>query len=107
MKRQGLTVNAIGTGKSTEAEKRYKRYCGEVMINIGARPKYIDGGHMKLNTNKRLSEDRFSTNYKTREEFDKDRSLILNYLCEHKIAPEDIVKKVTETVTELDLQCGE
>lgn len=56
---------------------------------------------------KRLSSERFSTNYKTREEFDNDREIILNYLARMEYAPEDLVNKVAETVVELDLQFGE
>ena len=76
------------------------------MIDIGCMPDY-DMGIGKPRPEKRLSPERFSTNYKTREEFEKDRNEILDYLDRMEYAPEDLVTKVSETVKELDLQFGE
>ena len=78
------------------------------MTAIGLKQGFYDcGGPEKPRPEKRLSPERFSTNYKTREEFDKDRIFIADTILDGKYAPEDLVQKVAETVKELDLQLGD
>lgn len=47
--------------------------------------------------------ERFSTNYKTEEEFCLDREKILNYLEKQQKVPTELLEKVTHTVKELEL----
>ena len=104
-----MNVNNIENRKISDDEKRWRRYYREVMTSIGLLPGYwtCGGTNMKVNSEKRLSPERFSTNYKTREEFEKDRIAIADCILEGKYAPEDLVQKVAETVKELDLKFGE
>lgn len=106
-----MDVKNIGHGTVSEDKKRWRRYYRTLMWRIGAMPTFYCGGmsndtkHIKVE--KRLSPERFSTNYKTREEFENDRGKIIEYLMNEEYAPEDLVNKVVETVKELDLQFGE
>ena len=103
-----MNVNNIENRKISDDEKRWRRYYREVMTAIGLLPGFYDGGiSEKVRTEKRLSPERFSTNYKIREDFEKDRIIIADYILEGKYAPEDLVQKVAETVKELDLKFGE
>ena len=103
-----VTVDNIGSIPVSESKKHYRRYYKEMMIKIGTMPAGLDGVSNYTNRQeKRLSPERFSTNYKTREEFEDDRTKILEYLGRMEYAPEDLVQKVSETVKELDLQFGE
>lgn len=54
-----------------------------------------------------MSEDRFSTAYKTKEEFTKDRLMIMERITDDLSIPQDIFEKVAATVKELNLQFGE
>ena len=102
------TVNTIGHGTVSYEQSIKKKYEREVMLRIGLRNGYYDSGAVTRNRpEKRLSPERFSTNYKTRDEFEDDREKILEYLSRMEYAPEDLVNKVAETVTELDLKFGE
>lgn len=104
-----MNVKNIKLTPISEQEKAWGRYYRELTTKIGLLPGYwtSGGSDMKVNSEKRLSPERFSTNYKTREEFDNDRIKILEYLGRMEYAPEDLVQKVAETVEELDLQFGE
>lgn len=103
-----MNVNNIENRKISDDEKRWRRYYREVMTEIGLLPGFYDCGTTeKVKPEKRLSPERFSTNYKTREEFEKDRVLIAECVLAGNYAPEDLVKKVSETVKELNLQFGE
>ena len=67
-----MNVNNIENRKISDDEKRWRRYYREVMTAIGLLPGFYDGGTSeKARTEKRLSPERFSTNYKTREELMK------------------------------------
>lgn len=102
------TVNTIGHGTVSYEQSIKKKYERETMLKIGLRNGYYDSNtvyHKKIE--KRLSPERFSTNYKTREEFEDDREKILDCLSRMEYAPEDLVNKVAETVTELNLRFGE
>lgn len=101
-----MNVKDILNNKMTDKEKQWSRYYRILIINIGLMPDY-DMGTGKPRPEKRLSPERFSTNYKTREEFERDREEILDYLERMEYPPEDLVAKVTETVKELDLQFGD
>jgi hypothetical protein len=103
MNKNVAMTDIIGTGKPTEAEKKYRRYKSNTMLKIGM-PIYTLTSHSLFPDPQPISKDRFSTNYKTYEEFEKDRELILEYLCDHKIAPEELVNKVAETVDEVHLR---
>lgn len=103
-----MNVKNIGRNKLSEQEKSWRRYYREVMTAIGLLQGFYDCGRPeKIRPEKRLSPERFSTNYKTREEFDKDRMFIADTILDGKYAPEDLIKKVAETVKELDLQLGD
>lgn len=103
-----VTVDTIGHGTVSHEQREYKRYSREVMTSIGLKQGFYDCGSLeKTRQEKRLSPERFSTNYKTREEFDNDRIFIADTILDGKYAPEDLVQKVAETVEELDLQFGE
>ena len=101
------TVKNIGTGNISDEHKKYNRYYRETMIKTGLMPRYVESINTKVAKDKRLNGERFSTNYKTREEFEKDRDIISDMLFNRQVAPEDLVKKVADTVKELDLQLGE
>ena len=101
------TVANIGTGIASEEQKIYNRYYRETMLKIGLIPDYINGSTYNSNKSKRLNKERFSTNYITRTEFEIDRQKIFGYLKEKRVAPEELVNKVAETIQELDLQFGE
>lgn len=103
-----MNVNNIGHETVSPEESRWRKYYRELMVNVGMMPGYYDGGtatHSKKE--KRLSVERFSTNYKTRDEFEDDRLKILNYMERREYAPEDLVNKVMQTIKELDLQFGD
>ena len=101
-----VKASSIGTRKFTKEEKEFYNNRRRVLVSIGAMPEY-DMGIEKPRPEKRLSPERFSTNYKTRDEFNRDREEILDYLDRMEYAPEDLVTKVSETVKELDLQFGD
>lgn len=108
MKNIEVPVSTIGHGTVSPEEMEIKRYKREVLTAIGLTVPYIDCGvPNKTKVVKRLNTERFSTNYKTREEFDKDRILVADLILDDKKAPEDLIKKVAETVSELNLQFGE
>lgn len=104
-----MNVKNIKLTHISEQEKKWGKYYREVMTTIGLLPGYwtCGGTNMKVNSEKRLSPERFSTNYKTREEFENNRIAIADCILEGKYAPEDLVQKVAETVKELDLKFGE
>lgn len=107
---KNVTVSDLENNKIlSNNEVKWLRYNQRVTNIIGITPKYICVGQpdMTKKKEKRLSAERFSTNYKTREEFENDRSTIIDYLMREEYAPEDLVNKVGETVKELDLQFGE
>ena len=101
-----VRASNIGTRKFTKEEKQFYNNRRRILVSVGAMPNY-DLGTAKLRPEKRLSAERFSTNYKTREEFEKDREEIFDYLERMEYPPEDLVTKVSETVKELDLQFGD
>lgn len=108
MLKNKATVDTIGHGTVSPEQRNRNRYERETLLKLGVLPGFYDCGvPEKVKPEKRLSPERFSTNYKTREEFDKDRSIIVDYLFRKEYAPEDLVQKVAETVKELDLQFGE
>lgn len=102
----GITVKDIENNKiMTKSETQMSIVCREISNKIGLAPTYVCGGNtMKYPSDKRLSPERFSTNYETRDEFEKDRDTILGYLFNMEYPPEDLVDKVAETVEELDLK---
>lgn len=104
-----MNVKNIKLTHISEQEKKWGKYYRELTTKLGLLPGYwtCGGSNMKVNSEKRLSTERFSTNYKTREEFENDRGIILEYLLRKEYAPEDLVQKVSETVKELDLKFGE
>lgn len=104
-----MNINNIGNGVISVNKKEWRRYYRGMLLSIGAMPGYYDSGQPKNHKKKekRLSPERFSTNYKTRDEFEDDREKILDYLSRMEYAPEDLVNKVAETVTELNLRFGE
>lgn len=89
----------------TEEEILWSKYRLQVMSKIGILPTEItfDGPEPTYDIHKRLSRSRFSTNYKTREEFREDRYNILEHLSNHIIVPEELLNKVAETVYELNI----
>lgn len=108
MLKNKATVDTIGHGTVSPEQRDRNRYERETLLKIGLIPGFYDcGTSEKVKPEKRLSPERFSTNYKTREEFENDRIVIADYILEGKYAPEDLVQKVAETVKELDLQFGE
>lgn len=102
-----LTADQIGKSTFTIKEKEWCNKYRHTLISIGLMANYDACNDMSTKSEKRLSPERFSTNYKTREEFDNDRTKILEYLGRMEYAPEDLVQKVAETVKELDLHFGE
>lgn len=97
--------NIIGK-EMTPAQKEWSKKYRYTLNKIG-RGLIIDcngGNTMKYPSDKRLSPERFSTNYETRDEFEKDRDTILGYLFNMEYPPEDLVDKVAETVQELGLK---
>lgn len=89
----------------TEEEILWSKYRLQVISKIGILPTEItfDGHEPTYDKHKRLSRSRFSTNYKTREEFREDRYKILEYLSNHIIVPDELLNKVAETVYELNI----
>lgn len=102
-----VQASQIGNTTFSKKEKDWIKSYRHTLIRIGSMPNYDCGPGNMNKPEKRLSSERFSTNYKTREEFDNDREIILNYLARMEYAPEGLVNKVAETVVELDLQFGE
>lgn len=108
MLKNKATVDTIGHGTVSPEQRDRNRYERETLLKIGLTPGYWTcSSTRKINSEKRLSQERFSTNYKTREAFEKDRITIADYILDGKYAPADLVQKVVETVKELDLQFGE
>lgn len=76
------------------------------MKRIGLIPKYITMGNTQQTSKARTKENnngRYSTNYVTVEEFDRDHDMIFNCLIKGKPAPKELVDKVAATVEELNL----
>ena len=108
MLKNKATVDTIGHGTVSPEQRNRNKYEREILLKIGLLPGFYDcGTSEKVKPEKRLSPERFSTNYKTREEFDKDRCMVADCILDNNIAPEDVVQKVSETVNELNLQFGE
>ena len=93
----------------TEEEILWSKYRLQVLSKIGIIPAEItfDGPEPIYDKHKRLSRNRFSTNYKTREEFGEDRYKILEHLSNHIIVPEELLNKVAETVYELNIKADD
>jgi glucuronate isomerase len=106
MSKNVATTDIIGTGRPTEAEKKYRRYKSNTMLKIGM-PIYTLTSHSLFPEPQPISKDRFSTNYKTADEFYADRDKVMQYLIQGKIAPEELVNKVAETVDEVHLRVGQ
>lgn len=89
----------------TDEEKRWRNYQRRVMIKMGMLPTYYTSGCSKIRKHiTGLSKEQFSTNYKISKEFIDDRDLISKYLLNNEYIPDALVKKVSETVEELNIE---
>lgn len=85
-------------------EIAWRMYVLNIKEKIGTLCTCFDGPESRYDKHKRLSKDKFSSNYATSEEFTNDRNKIISeYLAMHKEVPEDLLNKVSETVTELNI----
>lgn len=104
-RKTGVPVSYIGNRMADREELASRKYYLDTLIQIGISPLYLTS--KSLNEATGLNENRFSTHYNTREDFEKDRNMILNHLIMEEMAPENILNKVVETVQELGLQFGD
>lgn len=85
-------------------EIAWRMYELDIKEKIGTLCTCFDGPEPRYDKHKRLSKDKFSSNYDTSEEFVYDRNKIISeYLAIHKEVPDDLLNKVSETVTELNI----
>ena len=85
-------------------EIAWRMYELDIKEKIGTLCTCFDGPEPQYNKHKRLSKDKFSSNYATSEEFSNDRNKItFEYLAKHKKVPDNLLNKVAETVTELNI----
>lgn len=101
MKKLKITADTIGHGIVSLEQQSRNKYKRETLTAIGMFPTHYDGGNI---TNKQISKDKFSTNYETIEQFNRDRLKILDYLDSEQNVPVELLKKVSETVKELNMQ---
>lgn len=88
----------------SDEEIAWRRYELNIKEKIGTLCTCFDGPEPQYNKHKRLSKDKFSSNYTTSEEFTNDRNKIISeYLSKHKEVPDDLLNKVAETVAELNI----
>lgn len=88
----------------SDEEIAWRMYELNIKEKIGTLCTCFDGPEPRYDKHKRLSKDRFSSNYATSEEFDYDRNKIISeYLAMHKEVPADLLNKVAETVAELNI----
>lgn len=88
----------------SDEEVAWKMYELNIKEKIGTLCTCFDGPEPRYNKHKRLSKDKFSSNYTTSEEFTNDRNKIISeYLAMHKEVPDDLLNKVAETVAELNI----
>lgn len=104
MKNIEVPVSSIGHGTVSPEEREWRRYERETLLRIGLKPRYYDcNTSINNDSNKRLNSKRFSTNYTTRKEFDNDRGIIIDGIINKQRVPEELIRKVEETVEELKL----
>ena len=85
-------------------ETAWRTYELNIKEKIGTLCTCFDGPEPRYDKHKRLNKDKFSSNYDTSEEFVYDRNKIISeYLAMHKEVPDDLLNKVSETVTELNI----
>ena len=88
----------------SDEEVAWKMYELNIKEKIGTLCTCFDGPEPQYNKHKRISKDKFSSNYTTSEEFTNDRNKIISeYLSKHKEVPDDLLNKVAETVAELNI----
>ena len=88
----------------SDEEVAWKMYELNIKEKIGTLCTCFDGPEPRYDKHKRLSKDKFSSNYTTSEEFTNDRNKIISeYLSKHKEVPDDLLNKVAETVAELNI----
>lgn len=88
--------------KPMSEEEKWTRYSIDIMVNSA----FLPGGYysyaFQSNDNKVLRNERFSTNYKTEEEFQADKRALRGYIERKEYAPKRLADRVIETVRELD-----
>lgn len=106
---RGAPVSSIGHGTVSPEQREWRRYKREMLYNLRVVPGYYDCDSSQELTRKikRLTPERFSTNYKTEDEFNADRCKIGDYIFNNQYAPEELVNKVLQTIEELDIQYGD
>ena len=100
-----MQAKDIKCGTVSKEEREWNRYYRETMTRIGLFPTYWTMGGIQQNTRTEPKDknERYSTNYKTAEEFSRDQNIVFNCLVENKIAPKALVDRVAATVEELHL----
>lgn len=100
-----MNISNIGNRTLTEEEKQWRRYYRVVMTSIKLMPDHYDCTQSDtVKSIVKTNNGQFSSNYNSKEDFDRDRDIILQYLDRKEYAPKELVDKVAQTVKELNIQ---
>lgn len=97
MKKEKVYVSDIGMGRASDSEKQFRIKYRTFLKDMGMLPLSYD------QENKQLPkyEGNYTSQYKTREEFDRDRNFIINAFSNDNEIPQELYNKVKLAVQEI------